>query len=71
MLRKPNRIIVNEVNVSVMTLIDSGLQSEEVREAAVKAAAAWLQFGVSLPACIRIAGSLIAVVQTKTNDIAE
>ncbi|CAH1395384.1 unnamed protein product [Nezara viridula] len=55
----------------VISLINSALGSEEVREAAAKAAAAWLQFGVSLPSCLNIASSLVAVIRSKTNDITE
>lgn len=55
----------------VMGLIEESLRSEEVREAAVKAAAAWLQHGVSLPVSVNIAGSLINVVRSKYNDITE
>lgn len=56
---------------SVISLINSALGSEEVREAAAKAAAAWLQFGVSLPSCLNIATSLVAVIRSKTSDITE
>lgn len=54
-----------------MALIERSLGLDEVGEVAVKAAAAWLQLGVSLPICLNIAGSLVSVIRSKFNDISE